>query len=129
MCDVVAFGYRVFGSALSNHEKRNENRRSDQETQKHLHGISLPDGFRDAFRIRISLLHVVENRADDSSDDSTLHSFAAAFLWQIFFERVSESGDRKRLQPDSSRSGQLRQKDSVAAENHIFNAGNSRDLE
>ena len=42
---------------------------------------------------------------------------------------AGELGNGQRLQPDSSRPGEGGEKDSVAAEDHVLNAGHGRDLE
>ena len=74
-------------------------------------------------------LHVVEDGADDSSDDATLHVFAAGFLRHIFRQGVGQSGDGQGLEPDAAGAGESGEEDSVAAEDHVLDAGNGGDLE
>jgi len=74
------------------------------------------------------LLHAIQNRSDDSSDYAAFYGFSASFTWQVFINGVGELSNRKRLQPDPPRPGERREKNSVAAEDHVFDAGNGCDL-
>src|SRR5215468_1916923 len=77
----------------------------------------------------IDLSHVVQDRAYDTSDDSSFDRLPRGFAWEIFLDGVSELRDRECLQPDSAWSGQGREKKAVSAEDHVPDAGNSGDLE
>jgi hypothetical protein len=75
------------------------------------------------------LLHLIEDGAYDSSDDAALDIFSSIFLRHVFREGVGKSGDGERLQPDSSGASESGEEDTVAAEDHVFDAGDGGDLE
>src|SRR5579863_4920559 len=49
-------------------------------------------------------------------------------MGQISFDGVSQLGERQRLQPDAAGAGEGGQKNSVAAEDHVLDSWNRRDL-
>ena len=55
-------------------------------------------------------------------------SFAGAFSGEILLDLVGEAGDGKGLQPDSAGSGEGGEKDAVAAEDHVSDAGDALNL-
>src|ERR1700744_3334015 len=71
---------------------------------------------------------VIQQRAHNSTHHST---FGPLSCWgrHVVHQLVSELRDGERLQPYSSRAGQRRKKNSVAAEDHVLDAGNPSDLE
>ena len=76
-----------------------------------------------------SLLHLIEDGAHDSSDNAALDIFSSIFLRHVFGESMGQARDGQRLQPDSSGAGERGEKNSVAAENQVFDARDRRDLE
>src|SRR5260370_704104 len=73
-------------------------------------------------------LHSIQNRAHNSSDYAALDRLSASLMWQVLNDRVSQLGNRERLQPDSPGTSERGKKNSVAAENHVLDARNGRDL-
>src|SRR5260370_33880622 len=73
-------------------------------------------------------LHSIQNRAHNSSDYAALDRLSASLMWQVLIDRVSQLGNRERLQPDSPGTSERGKKNSVAAENHGLDARNGRDL-
>ena len=52
-----------------------------------------------------------------------------ALFGEILLNLVSETGDGERLQPDAAGAGERGEKDAVAAEDHVFDAGDALNLE
>src|ERR1700757_2773043 len=75
-----------------------------------------------------TLSHSVENGADDSADDSGLRGLLPLSR-HVRCKLVSEAGNGQRLQPNASGAGESGEKDSVAAEDHVADAGDAGDLE
>src|SRR5579872_605172 len=76
-----------------------------------------------------NLPHVVEDRTYDSADYAAFDGLPRNLAGDVFFDRMRQFCDRQRLQPDSSRAGEGGEKESVAAEDHVLDAGHGRDLE
>src|SRR5580658_97783 len=74
------------------------------------------------------LLHVVEDGADDSSDYAPFDRVFRGLAGEIPLDRVRQSGDGQGLEPDAAGAGQRGQEDSVAAEDHVLDAGDGGDL-
>ena len=51
-----------------------------------------------------------------------------AFLREILLDLVGEAGDGEGLEPDAAGAGERGEKDAVAAEDHVFDAGDALDL-
>src|SRR5579872_1282013 len=68
-----------------------------------------------------------QNRSEDTADDAAFDGLRRGAR-HVFLERVGELRDGQGLQPDSSRAGEGREKDPVAAEDHVLDAGHRRDL-
>ena len=79
--------------------------------------------------VRAGSLHVVEDGTDDSANYAALHGLSADFMGHVLRQGMSQSGDGQGLQPDSAGAGERRQENSVAAEDHVLDAGHGRDLE
>ncbi len=73
--------------------------------------------------------HIVEDGADYSADHAPLHRLSASFVGHVPLERMSQFGNWKCLEPDSTGASQNSQKNSVTAEDHIFDSRHGRDLE
>ena len=75
------------------------------------------------------LFHAIQDRTYDSSDHAAFHRLPASFMRQVSLDSVSQPGDGEGLEPDSSGAGEGGEKNTVAAEDHVLDAGNGRDLE
>src|ERR1700744_2707518 len=73
------------------------------------------------------LFHAFQNGPDDAANNSGLRGFLTA-AWHVLHQLVRELRDGQRLQPHSSRPGERGEKDALAAEDHVANAGDARDL-
>jgi hypothetical protein len=73
-------------------------------------------------------LHVVEDGADDAADHSALYVLSAGFVGHELCQGMGQAGDGQRLQPDSAGTGQSREENSVAAKDHVLDAGHGRNL-
>ncbi len=60
-----------------------------------------------AYSVLATLFHLIQNRSHDPTHHAALHSFPARLMRHKFRERMRELRDRQRLQPDSSRPGEL----------------------
>src|SRR5215472_2606320 len=79
-----------------------------------------------------ALTVVVEHRSDDTAEHRACAYIAHGFpaiVREIRFQRMRQVHQRKRLQPHAPRSGERAEEDPVAAEEHIADALDARDVE
>ncbi len=69
----------------------------------------------------------IQERAHDTADNPAFGSLSGAGR-QVLLELVSQLGDGESLQPHPARTGQRGEKDSVSAEDHVFDPRNPGDL-
>jgi hypothetical protein len=74
-------------------------------------------------------LHAFEDGAYDSADDSRFCGLGGALSGQILLNLVRETRDGERLQPNAARPSERGEKDTVAAEDHVLDAGDALNLE
>jgi hypothetical protein len=73
-------------------------------------------------------LHPFEDGADDATDYATLHYLFAAFSGEILLDLMGEARDGQRLQPHAARAGERREKNAIAAEDHVLDARHTLNL-
>ena len=79
-------------------------------------------------RFNLLSLHSVQNRTDNSSHNPAFY-LSPTFVRQVLVNGMGELCDRQCLQPDPSRAGEGGEKNSIATEDHVLDAGNGRDVE